>query len=199
MLAAAGLVALLAAAVMAGSVERGIAFGVYGASLVGLYAASALYHLLPVSERATARLRKLDHAMIFVLIAGTYTPVCLLALSGFWRWGLLGAVWSLALGGVLIKIRGVGSRPWLTVSLYLGLGWLSVAALPVLVRALPVGALVWLAAGGLVYTVGAVIYAAKRPDLLPGKFGHHGLWHLFVIAGSACHFWAMARYVAPLG
>lgn len=198
-LAAVGLVGLLAAAVVAGSAERVIAFGVYGASLVGLYTASALYHLLPVSERATARLRKLDHAMIFILIAGTYTPVCLLALSGLWRWGLLGTVWSLALLGVLLKLRRVGSRPWLTVTLYLGLGWLSVAVLPVLVQALPVGALVWLAAGGLVYSAGAVIYATKRPDLFPGRFGHHGLWHLFVIAGSACHFWAMARYVAPLG
>ncbi|WP_047863802.1 PAQR family membrane homeostasis protein TrhA [Rubrobacter aplysinae] len=198
-LAAVGLVALLAAAVMAGSAERGVAFGVYGASLVGLYAASALYHLLPVSERATARLRKLDHAMIFVLIAGTYTPVCLLALSGPWRWGLLGTVWTLAICGVLMKLRRIGSRSWPTVALYLGLGWLSVAALPKLLEALPVGALVWLAAGGLVYSAGAVIYATKRPDLLPGSFGHHGLWHLFVIAGSACHFWALARYVAPLG
>lgn len=197
-LAAAGLAALLAAAAAAGSVERGIAFGIYGASLVGLYAASALYHLLPVSEAATARLRKLDHAMIFVLIAGTYTPVCLLALSGLWRWGLLGTVWALALGGVLLKLRRVGVRPWLTVALYLGMGWLSVAALPVLLRALPAGALIWLAAGGLVYSAGAVVYATKRPDLLPGRFGYHELWHLFVIAGSACHFWALARYVAPL-
>jgi len=198
-LAAAGLVALLSMAVSAGSAERGVALGIYGASLVGLYTASALYHLLPVSAAATARLRKLDHAMIFVLIAGTYTPVCLLALDGAWRWGLLVTVWSLALGGVLLKLRRIGARPWLTVSLYLGLGWLSLAAIPALVVALPPGALAWLAAGGLVYSAGAAVYAAKRPDILPGTFGHHGLWHLFVIGGSACHFWALARYVAPLG
>lgn len=197
-LAAVGLVALLAAAVAAGSAERALAFGIYGGSLVGLYAASALYHLLPVSAAATARLRKLDHAMIFVLIAGTYTPVCLLALEGGWRWGLLGTVWGLALGGVALKLRRVGGRPWLTVALYLGLGWLSVAVVPVLVEALPAGALIWLAIGGLVYTAGAVVYATRRPDPLPGRFGYHELWHLFVIAGSACHFWALARYVAPL-
>jgi hemolysin III len=198
-LAAVGLLALLAAAVSAGSAERGIAFGIYGGSLVGLYAASALYHLLPVSAAATSRLRKLDHAMIYVLIAGTYTPVCLLALEGIWRWGLLGVVWTLALGGVALKLRRVGERPWLTVALYLGLGWLAVAVVPVLVEALPAGALFWLAAGGLVYTVGAVVYATKRPDPMPGRFGYHELWHLFVLAGSACHFWALARYVAPLG
>lgn len=198
-LAAMGLVALLAAAVSAGSAERGIALGIYGGSLVGLYAASALYHLLPVSAAATAWLRKLDHAMIYVLIAGTYTPVCLLALEGIWRWGLLGIVWTLALGGVALKLRRVGERPWLTVALYLGMGWLSVAVVPVLVEALPTGALIWLAAGGLVYTAGAVVYAAKRPDPMPGRFGYHELWHLFVLAGSACHFWALARYVAPLG
>jgi hemolysin III len=198
-LAAVGLLALLAAAVSAGSAERGIAFGIYGGSLVGLYAASALYHLLPVSAAATARLRKLDHAMIYVLIAGTYTPVCLLALEGIWRWGLLGIVWTLALGGVALKLRRVGERPWLTVALYLGLGWLAVAGVTVLVEALPAGALFWLAAGGLVYTVGAVVYATKRPDPMPGRFGYHELWHLFVLAGSTCHFWALARYVAPLG
>lgn len=198
-LAVAGLAALLATAALAGSLERGIASGIYGGSLVALYAASALYHLLPVSEAATARLRKLDHAMIFVLIAGTYTPVCLLALEGVWRWGLLGSVWTLALGGVLLKLRRVGSYPWLTVSLYLGLGWMSVAALPALARALPVEGVVWILVGGLVYSAGAIVYAARRPDFFPGVFGHHELWHLFVLAGSACHFWAMARYVAPLG
>lgn len=198
-LAAAGLVALLAAAATEGSAQRGVALGVYGMSLVGLYSASAVYHLLPVSAAATARLRKLDHAMIFVLIAGTYTPVCMLALEGGWRWWLLGIVWTLALGGVLLKVREVGSSSWLTVALYLGLGWLSVAAVPALPRALPFEALAWLAAGGIVYSAGAIIYATKRPDLLPGRFGYHGLWHLFVMAGSACHFWALARYVAPLG
>ena len=198
-LAVAGLISLLAMSVAAGSVERAVASGVYGGSLVALYAASSLYHLLPVSEAATYRLRKLDHAMIFVLIAGTYTPVCLLALEGAWRWGLLGAVWTLALGGVALKLRRVGSHPWLTVSLYLGLSWMSLAALPVLLQALPVGALFWIVAGGIVYSAGAIVYAARRPDFFPGVFGHHELWHLFVIAGSACHFWAVARYIAPLG
>ncbi|MDN5698102.1 MAG: hemolysin III family protein, partial [Rubrobacter sp.] len=167
-LAVAGLISLLAMAVAAGSVERAVASGVYGGSLVALYAASSLYHLLPVSEAATYRLRKLDHAMIFVLIAGTYTPVCLLALEGAWRWGLLGTAWTLALGGVALKLRRVGSHPWLTVALYLGLSWMSLAALPVLLQALPVGALFWIVAGGIVYSAGAIVYAARRPDFFPG-------------------------------
>ena len=197
-LAAAGLVVLVAMAAASGSVERAVAVGIYGCSLVALYAASALYHLLPVSEEAIARLRRLDHMMIFVLIAGTYTPVCLLALSGGWRWGLLGLVWALALCGILSKLRPIGSRPWPTVALYLGLGWMALIAAPALLQALPAGGLAWIVAGGLIYSAGAVVYAVKRPNPLPGAFGFHELWHLFVIAGSACHFWAVVHYIAPL-
>lgn len=197
-LAAAGLVILVAMALSSGSVDRIVAVGIYGCSLVALYAASALYHLLPVSESAIARLRRLDHTMIFVLIAGTYTPVCLLALSGGWRWGLLGTVWALALCGVLLKLLRMDYHRWVSVALYLGLGWMALIAAPAILRALPVGGVAWIAAGGLVYSAGAIVYAVKRPDPIPGAFGFHELWHLFVIAGSACHFWAVAYYVAPL-
>jgi len=196
LLAAVGLVVLLAAG--AGRLDRLVALGVFGGSLISLYGASTLYHLLPLSPAGVARLRRLDHMTIFVLIAGTYTPVCLLALKGGWRVGLLGAVWGLALCGVLLKLLWMDAPRWLSVALYLAMGWLAVVAAPAILEAVPAGGILWLLAGGVVYSVGALIYGLKRPDPLPGVFGFHELWHLFVLAGSSCHFWAMLRYVAPL-
>ena len=136
--------------------------------------------------------------MIFVLIAGTYTPVCLLALEGVWREGLLALIWGLALCGVLLKLLWMGALRWLSVMLYLGMGWVAVVAAPAIFQAIPAGGVAWILAGGLVYSVGALIYALKRPNPIPGVFGFHELWHLFVIAGSACHFWVMLHYIAPL-
>jgi hemolysin III len=197
LLALVGMVVLVAQAVRTGEASRTVAFAIYGLSLVALYAASALYHLLPVSERGVARLRRLDHAMIFVLIAGTYTPVCLLMLDGGWRVGMLGLVWGLALCGVLLKIFWIGRVRLVTVSLYLGMGWAALISLPALLRAVPAGAVVTFLAGGLIYSAGAAVYALKKPDPFPGVFGFHEVWHLFVLAGSACHFAAMLLYVAP--
>jgi hemolysin III len=196
-LAVAGLVVLLATSAGEGVAVRA-SLGVYGLSLVVLYFASALYHLLPLSPTGTARLRRLDHAAIFSLIAGTYTPICLIALDGLWRWGLLALVWVLALCGASIELLRTSARRWLTVALYLGLGWIAVLAAPALLGALPPGAILWLLAGGVTYSLGAVVYALKRPDPYPGIFGFHEIWHLFVLAGSACHFWAVSRYVATL-
>ena len=193
-----GLVVLLGAAARTGRVDQVVAFSVFGGSLVALYVASSLYHLLPLSPVGTARLRRLDHVCIFFLIAGTYTPFCLLALDGAWRVGLLAAVWALALGGVLLKLFWMESPRWLSVTLYLGLGWLAVIAAPVLIQNVPLGGMAWVLAGGLVYSAGALVYGFRRPNLVPGVFGFHELWHLFVMAGSACHFWAVLRYVAPL-
>jgi len=198
LLAAVGLSVLLATAASKGRLDQLVAFGVFGLSLVALYAASALYHLLPLSPSGVARLRRLDHMTIFVLIAGTYTPFCLLALDGGWRWGLLGLIWSLALCGVLLKALWMDAPRWLSVVLYLGMGWIAVIATPALLRAVPPGGIIWVLAGGLVYSAGALVYGLKRPNLVPGVFGFHEVWHLFVLAGSACHFWAVLRYVAPL-
>jgi hemolysin III len=181
-----------------GRVDQLVAFGIFGLSLIALYSASALYHLLPVSPAATARLRRLDHMMIFILIAGTYTPVCVLALEGGWRAGLLGLVWTLALCGVALKLLWMEAPRWLSVGVYLAMGWLAVIAASAIFRAIPYGGIAWILGGGLVYSAGALIYALKRPNLVPGVFGFHELWHLFVLAGSACHFWAMLRYIAPI-
>ena len=181
-----------------GRVDQIVAFGIFGLSLIALYSASALYHLLPVSPAATARLRRLDHMTIFILIAGTATSVCVLALEGGWRASLLGLIWTLALCGVALKLLWMEAPRWLSVGVYLAMGWLAVIAASAIFRAIPYGGIAWILGGGLVYSAGALIYALKRPNLVPGVFGFHELWHLFVLAGSACHFWAMLRYIAPI-
>jgi hemolysin III len=198
LLACVGLVVLLAKAASAARTDQIVAFGIFGLSLIALYAASTLYHLLPLSPAGVARLRRVDHMMIFVLIAGTYTPFCLLALDGARRAGLLILVWGLALCGILLKLLWMDAPRWLSVALYLGMGWVAVIAVPALFQALPPGGMAWVLGGGLIYSAGAVVYGLRRPNLLPGVFGFHELWHLFVLAGSACHFWAVLWYVAPL-
>ena len=198
LLAIVGLIVLLAKAANAGRADQMVAFGVFGLGLIALYTASTLYHLLPLSAAGVARLRRLDHMMIFVLIAGTYTPFCLLALDGGWSWGLLALAWGLALCGALLKLFWMEAPRWLSVALYLGMGWVAVIAAVPLSRAVPGGGMTWVLAGGLIYSAGAAVYGLKRPNPLPKVFGFHELWHLFVVAGSACHFWAVLRYVAPL-
>jgi len=196
LLALVALVVLLTTA--AGSADQVVAFGIFGHSLIALYGASALYHLLPVSASAIARLRRLDHMTIFILIAGTYTPICVLALEGGWRAGLLALIWTPALCGVVLKILWMDAPRWLSVGVCLAMGWVALIAASAIFRAIPSGGIAWILVGGLVYSVGALIYGLKRPNLVPGIFGFHELWHLFVMAGSACHFWVMLRYIAPI-
>lgn len=198
LLAVAALVVLVWLAVRAGAIEQVIGFGIFGVSLTALYTASALYHLLPLSAAGVERLRRLDHMMVFVLIAGTYTPVCLIALGGAWGWGLLGLIWALATGGIVLKICWMRAPIWLSTLLYVVMGWVAVIAGPALFRALPIGGLLWIIAGGITYTVGALVFALDRPHLFPGRFDAHALWHVFVLGGSACHFWVMVRHIAPL-
>ena len=193
-----GLVALLA--LSKGEFWRTVSFGIYGVSLVTLYTASTLLHSLKVGPGLERRLRIFDHAAIFGLIAGTYTPITLVTLRPdytLWAWTLFGIAWTLALSGVAFKIIWIGAPRWLSTALYLLMGWLSVVAAVPIVRALPTGGLVWLAAGGLCYSVGAVVYGLKKPDFYPRVFGYHELWHLFVLAGSFCHFMMMLGYVLP--
>ena len=192
------LVVLVGLALYFGKVRHLIAFAVFGLSLVALYTSSALYHLLPVSRRWIRRLRQLDHMMIFVLIAGTYTPFCVIALHGGWRWGLLATVWALAVGGIVLKIWWMHAPIWLSTALYILVGWAAVAAAPALARALPTSGLLWIIAGGVIYSLGAVVFALNWPTIRRGVFEAHELWHLFVIAGSGCHVWAVARYLTPL-
>lgn len=199
LLALVALGVLIGMAVAMGKVRHLIAFLIFGMSLVGLYTSSALYHLLPLSARGIARLRRLDHIMIFFLIAGTYTPFGLIALHGGWRWGILGTVWGLAIAGMVMKVAWMHAPAWLSTGLYFVQGWVAVAALPVLLQVLPAAGFFWLAAGGVIYSIGAIIFATDRPTIRRGVFEAHELWHVFVLAGSACHVWAVARYLSPLG
>ena len=179
------------------SFSKGVSLLVYGSSLVLMFSASAAYHLVKSKPRVVQLLRKLDHAAIYVLIAGTYTPICLHFFTGFWRWVPLATVWIMALAGIIVKMFIINAPRWVTTVVYLLMGWLSIAAIREMLIAMPVGALVWLAAGGLFFTVGAIVYATKRPNFYPGVFGFHELWHIFVILGCASHFIVIAAFVAP--
>jgi hemolysin III len=170
------------------------AFAIYGSSLILLYAISFLYHSLPVSGKPLRILRTLDHIAIYFLIAGTYTPVALLTLHSPLGWSLLATVWLIALAGIPFKLRYLDAPVWISTGTYLVMGYLALVAIVPLARAVSVEGLSWLVAGGVAYTIGAVIYSRRRPDPYPGRFGHHEIWHLLVLAGSACHFAFMAYH-----
>ena len=169
---------------------------VYGVSLVFLYSASAAMHLVKASSRVIDYLNRVDHAGIYILTAGTYTPICLNVLVDPLRMWLLTAVWIAAAAGIAHKlVIGPGRKSsMLSTLFYLAMGWMAVVALPQLVRRLPMPALALIAAGGLAYSVGAIVYMFDDPDVRPG-FGLHEIWHLFVLTGSGLHFAAVAGYV----
>ena len=175
-----------------------ISLVIYGISLVTLFLASGLYHSVIATPRVLQRLRKFDHSAIFLLIAGTYTPICINLLEGFWKWGLLGIVWGLALAGIGVKSFFINAPRWVTAGVYLLMGWLSILGIREILDAMPVGAITWLVAGGLIYTLGAVVYITKRMDFLPDVFGFHEVWHIFVILGALAHFIMIATYIAPV-
>lgn len=172
------------------------AFAVYGASLVLLYGASTVYHAVCLPDDRLRPLRTLDHIAIYFLIAGTYTPVALVTLRGPWGWALLGAAWAIAVAGIPFKIWFLDAPTWLSTGIYLGMGYMALAAAVPLAARVSAGGMVWLVAGGIAYTVGAIIFARQRPDPVPGVLGHHEIWHLLVLLGSGCHFGFMLRYVA---
>jgi hemolysin III len=178
--------------------SQGIYLGAYltfGTSMVLLFGASALYHLPVTSEEVIKRLKRLDHMMIFVLIAGSYTPFCLIPLNGTLGWILFGVVWGIAALGILIKIFWLHAPRMLSTALYVGMGWICVFMIKPLSAALNEGALYWLITGGVFYTVGALVYAFKWPNPIADKFGFHDIWHLFVIAGAASHYVSIAVYL----
>lgn len=176
---------------------RIVSFSIYGGSLILLYLASTIYHwlLVPIARRKW--LNRVDHVAIFLLIAGTYTPVCLVTLRGGWGWSVFALIWSAAFAGVVIKLSFPTLPRWVSAAIYVAMGWVAVVAVVPLVRAFPLHALAWLLAGGLLYTAGAIVYATRRPNPFPRVFGFHEIFHLFVLGGSAAHFVFMLRYVAP--
>ena len=174
-----------------------ISLAIYGVSLVLLFSASATYHMVSARPKVIAVLRKFDHAAIFLLIAGTYTPICFNMFSGFWKWGILGIVWAFALVGIGVKIFFMKGPRWLSAVIYLVMGWLCIIAIQQMLTQLPAGALIWLLVGGIAFTLGAIVYATKAFNFFPGKFGSHEVWHIFVIVGALAQFIAIAFYIAP--
>jgi hemolysin III len=192
--AVAGCVALV---LLADSSRAYVGGAVFAASLIALYTVSGTYHTITWGRRMRSILKRIDHAMIFVLIAGTYTPFCLIAASDGWGIPLLAVVWSIAAAGVALKVAWPGAPRWLGVGLYLGAGWMALVAATELADWFALLPLVLLAGGGVLYSVGGVIYALRRPDPFPRVFGYHEVFHLFVIAGSAAHYSIVAGYLMP--
>ncbi len=189
-LAIIGLVILLVMATRSGSVWHVVSAAIYGSTLILLYLASTLYHLF--SNPGLKRFfQQLDHLMIYVLIAGTYTPFTLVTLRGAWGWTLFGLVWGLALCGLMLELLIKKRIQWLSLLLYLGMGWLLVIAVKPLMVSLATGGLILLLTGGLLYTLGVIFYVWKNLSY------HHAIWHLFVMAGSIAHFFAILFYVMP--
>lgn len=177
-----------------------ISLAVFIASMILLYAASATYHALDLSERTNRVLRKLDHMMIFILIAGSYTPICVIVLGGTIGYTMLAIVWGIAIAGILVKAFWITCPKWFSSILYIAMGWICVLAFTQIINSLSTQAFYWLLAGGIIYTVGGVIYALKLPifNSKHRNFGSHEIFHLFVLGGSVCHFIMMYFFVASM-
>lgn len=188
LLAIAGTVVLIVLAALAGDARKVVGVAIFGATLMILYSISTLYHAL--GGRAKTVLQKIDHCSIYLLIAGTYTPFCLVTLRGAWGWSLLGVEWGLVVVGIFQELRPANEARIRSVVIYVLMGWAAVVAIDPLIDALGMAGFAWLVAGGLFYTLGIAFYAIDT------RMAHaHGIWHLFVIAGSATHYFAVMRYV----
>jgi hemolysin III len=190
LLALAALAVMVVFAAMRGTVWHIVACSVYGSTLVMLFASSTLYHSLPW-PRTKAVLKIIDHSAIYLLIAGTYTPFLLISMRGPWGWSLFGIIWGLALVGVVFKVFFAGRFKLLSTLVYIGMGWMAVVAIRPLYLGLPRGGLLWLVAGGVLYTAGTIFYLGRRIPF------NHAIWHAFVLAGSLCHFLSVMLYVIP--
>lgn len=181
------------------STPKMLTMAIYGLSLVALYSASSTLHLVKASPNTIQTLRRLDHAAIYLLIAGTYTPITYHVLSGGWRWGILSIVWTIAVAGAVFKLGfldatgRVSGGHWSTLG-YVLMGWVGVLAIPEIINVMPLGAAMLILGGGLFYSVGAIIFSLERPNFHP-QFGFHEIWHVFVLCGSGLHFLAVARYM----
>ena len=175
------------------------ALAIFILSMIGLYAASTIYHTLDISPKINKLLRKIDHMMIFILIAGTYTPVCMIVLGDKTGWTMLTLVWGIAIVGILINALWITCPKWFSSLIYIAMGWVCILAITKILSSMPRAGFMWLLAGGIIYTIGGVIYALKLPifNNRHKNFGSHEIFHLFVMAGSACHFIVMYAYLLP--
>ena len=189
---------LLAGAAAAADIWKLVSFAIYGLSMTALYTASTLYHCINTTVEGRIALRKLDHTSIYFLIAGSYTPVCLIALRGPWGWSLFGVIWALAIAGLVMSMTWINCPRALTSTIYIAMGWLAVIAVYPLWQALGLRGVFCLLAGGVLYTVGGVLYALKWPGRDNPRFGCHEVFHVFIVLGSAAHFVMMYRILLPL-
>ena len=187
-----GLIGLVALLIVGWSTPaKIISLAIYGVSLIAMFSASATYHMVQAKEKVLLILRKIDHSAIYLLIAGTYTPFCVNAFDGFWKWGMLSIIWSLALVGIIVKVFYIKAPRWLNAGIYVVMGWLCVGAAGQMLATLPVWVFAWLITGGVIYTLGAVVYITKIFNFVPGVFGFHEVWHIFVMLAAAAHFVAV--------
>ena len=175
-----------------------ITMTVYGVSMIMLYGASSLYHWVKTTPQKELILKKVDHIAIYFLIAGSYTPVFYYGLEGAWRWAMLATVWILAIIGMALKIWFIHAPRYVSSAFYVSLGWIALVPFLQLIKNLPMGAIILMAVGGAVYTMGAVIYATKIFDFFPKRFGFHEVFHLFIGAGSIVHYIMVLIYIVPL-
>jgi len=170
---------------------------VYGTSLVLLYGASSLYHWIKTSPSKELVLRKIDHIAIYILIAGSYTPVFYYGLGGAWRWTMLIAIWMLAVIGITLKMFFLHAPRAVSTAFYLSMGWIALVPFAILIKTIPLGGIIMMVAGGVVYTTGALIYATKCLNFFPNRFGFHEIFHLFIVAGSVTHYLMIVFYIVP--
>ena len=171
------------------------AAAIYALSLTAVFGASAAYHRVRWSPKANRRMKRLDHSMIFLLIAGSYTPISILVLHGTWSVVILSIAWAGAALGIILKLARIDGLHLVTGILYMGLGWLAAIALPQLIRGMTLSQLLLMVTGGLLYTAGAIVFVSRRPDPRPATFGFHEVWHAFMVAAAACHFAMIALVV----
>lgn len=198
-LSLAGLVVLICFATIFGDSYDIVSFTIFGITLILMYLFSTLYHWLNISEKGIKVFKKLDHIMIYVLIAGSYTPVCLGPLRGPWGWSIFGVVWTLAIFGTILSSIWISAPRGLTTSIYIGMGWLALLLVRPLIIVFNNNGLLyslwWLVLGGIFYTIGGIIYGLKIPKTKFKQFGFHEIFHIFVMLGSFCHYWFVLNYV----
>ncbi len=185
----------IALVALANTGKARLAAVIFTVGLAGVFGASAAYHRVAWSDVARKRMKRLDHSMIFVLIAGTYTPLCLLALSGAWSVVMLATVWAGAITGIVLKQVNIDGLKRVSGFLYISLGWVSIVSMPQLFHTMSGTSFALVVAGGLLYTLGAIVFAVKRPDPNPAVFGYHEIWHAFTAGASLCHYSAVLLLV----
>lgn len=189
LLSMAALVILVAFASVQGDAWKIVSFSIYGFTLFFLYMSSTLYHSV-FHEKTKQVFRVFDHVSIYLLIAGSYTPIALVAMEGPWRWIIFGLIWSIAITGIILKVMNISKAKKLSTALYVAMGWLVIVAIKPILAMVPAGLLVWLVIGGLLYTFGVIFYVNKKIPY------NHGIWHLFVLGGSMAHFFGILFYLA---